>query len=235
MLCSLLSEQNFATILDGTQQSKPISHKSRRLSFQDSMSECTTHRVDATSMPQVRTVVLFRTHIHLIQTISHFQILRVLDLEGCDLGRNCHDVDLKDIENLLHLRYLGLRRTHIGELPMEIGKLQFLETLDLAQNDGSSLAAIPSSVVRLRRLMCLHAGHAVLPVGIGNLTSLEELTGTLVDVKELGELVELRVLYLYWNADDESMCNSLVLSLDNLRKIQSITINGRGGPRFDVC
>lgn len=80
----------------------------------------------------------------------------------------------------------------------------------------------------------LISGDVVLPVGIGNLTSLEELIGTLVDVKELGQLVELRVLYLYWNGDDESMCNSLVVSLGKLRKMQSLTIYSKGDARSDV-
>ncbi|XP_037473904.1 disease resistance protein RGA5-like [Triticum dicoccoides] len=70
------------------------------------------------------------------------------------------------------------------------------------------------------------ATDAVLPVGIGNLTSLEELTGKLVDVKELGQLVKLRVLYLCWNGSDESVCNSLVESLSKLQKMQSLTIFG---------
>ncbi|EMS48496.1 Putative disease resistance RPP13-like protein 2 [Triticum urartu] len=237
LLCSLSSEQNFATILDGsgTQQSKSISHrKSRRLSFQNSMSEPSTNLVDATSMPQVRSVVLFKADIDLIQNISCFQVLRVLDLEGCDFGRNPDDVDLRYIKNLLHLRYLGLRRTHVRELPVEIGKLQFLETLDLADN-GSSVAVIPSSVVRLRRLMFLDVANSVLPAGIGNLTSLEELKGKLVDVKELGQLVELRVLYLFWNGNDESMCNSLVVSLGKLRKMQRLTIYvDRLQPEVDI-
>ncbi|VAH11959.1 unnamed protein product [Triticum turgidum subsp. durum] len=133
--------------------------------------------------------------------------------EGCDLGRNGHDVDLRYIDNLLHLRYLGLRSTFVRELPVEVGNLQFLETLDLAKN-GSGIRVIPPSAVRLKRLIFLDAQDAVLPVGIGNLTSLEELTGKLVDVKELGQLVKLRVLYLYWNGKNESMCNSLVVSND---------------------
>ncbi|XP_048560850.1 disease resistance protein RGA5-like [Triticum urartu] len=234
LLCSLSSEQNFATILDGTQQSKPISHrKSHRLSFQNSMSEPTTNLVDAKSMPKVRSIVLFRTYIDLIQTISCFQVLRVLDLEGCELGRNHHHIDLSYIENLLHLRYLGLRNTFVRELPVEIGKLQFLETLDLAGN-GSSVEPIPSSVVRLRRLIFLNPGNAELPVGIGSMTSLEELTGKLVDVKELGQLVELRVLHLIWNGKDESVCNSLVVSLGNLRKMQNLKIHNLSPASFDV-
>uniref|UniRef100_A0A452XHV6 NB-ARC domain-containing protein n=3 Tax=Aegilops tauschii subsp. strangulata TaxID=200361 RepID=A0A452XHV6_AEGTS len=78
MLCSMSSEQNFATILDGTQQSKSISHsKSRRLSFQNSMSEPTTNLIDATSMPQVRSAVLSFVYISIMQS-SLFSVLCVL-------------------------------------------------------------------------------------------------------------------------------------------------------------
>ncbi|XP_037431996.1 disease resistance protein RGA5-like [Triticum dicoccoides] len=243
LLCSLSSDQNFVTILDGTQQSKPISHRqSRRLSFQNSMSKLTPHRADTTSMSQVRSVVLFRIDIDLIQTISRFEVLRVLDLEGCDLREVRHHIDLRCIGNLLHLRYLGLRETFLGEVPVEIGKLQFLETLNLAVSGPElhkSSMVIPSSVVRLRHLMCLNVSCAVLPVGIRNLTSLEELTGVLVDgssetEKELGQLTDLRVLVLKWNGTDESVCNSLVVSLGNMQKIQSLHINGHNGARLDV-
>ncbi|KAI5016819.1 hypothetical protein ZWY2020_029097 [Hordeum vulgare] len=200
LLCSLSSEENFLTILDGTQQSKPISHcKIRRLSFQNSMSELTTHRFDATSMSQVRY-----------------------------------------IENLLHLRYLGLRGTSVGELPVEIGKLQFLETLDLVESGSkpASSIVIPSSVVRLRHLMCLKVSYAVLPVGIGNLKSLEELTGVIMDgssetEKELGKLIELRVLSLICEGNDDSVFNSLAVSLGKLGKLQSLCIYGYGNARFD--
>ncbi|KAE8779673.1 putative disease resistance RPP13-like protein 3 [Hordeum vulgare] len=241
LLCSLSSEENFLTILDGTQQSKPISHcKIRRLSFQNSMSELTTHRFDATSMSQVRSVVLFRTEIDMIQTISRFQVLRVLDLQGCDLGKIRHHIDLRYIENLLHLRYLGLRGTSVGELPVEIGKLQFLETLDLVESGSkpASSIVIPSSVVRLRHLMCLKVSYAVLPVGIGNLKSLEELTGVIMDgssetEKELGKLIELRVLSLICEGNDDSVFNSLAVSLGKLGKLQSLCIYGYGNARFD--
>ncbi|KAM3399738.1 hypothetical protein ACQJBY_004894 [Aegilops geniculata] len=238
LICSLSSEENFVTVLDGTVQSKPSSHiKARLLSFQNSMSELTTHWVDATSMPQLRSVTLFRTDVDLIQALPSFQILRVLDLEGCNLGESSHKVDLSCVENLLHLRYLGLRDTRVGILPMEIGKLRFLEKLDLRV--GGS-AEVPSSVVRLGHLMCLYVDPDVrLSVGMGNLVSLEELTtvkvgGTVAIEKELGQLIELRVLQLEWTGDDESVCSSLVVSLGNLRKLQSLIIFRQGGLRFDV-
>ncbi|PNT72083.1 hypothetical protein BRADI_2g39091v3, partial [Brachypodium distachyon] len=245
LICSMSSEENFVTILDGTQQSKHNLHsKVRRLSFQNSMSELTTHWVDVTSMSQLRSVTLFRTDVDLMQTaLSCFQVLRVLDLEGCNFGKSGHKIDLKPIENLLHLRYLGLRvgGTCVGVLPVDIGKLKFLETLDLRSGSEEPLV-VPSSVVQLRHLMCLHLywKNTKIPTGMGNLASLEEVTGLWVDgssaiEKELGQLQELRVLEIYVCVDDESVCSSLVASLGNLRKLQSLTIWNDGKSRFDVC
>ncbi|XP_014754593.1 putative disease resistance RPP13-like protein 3 isoform X2 [Brachypodium distachyon] len=244
LICSMSSEENFVTILDGTQQSKHNLHsKVRRLSFQNSMSELTTHWVDVTSMSQLRSVTLFRTDVDLMQTaLSCFQVLRVLDLEGCNFGKCGHKIDLKPIENLLHLRYLGLRDTCVGVLPVEIGKLNFLETLDLRSGSKEPLV-VPSRVVHLKHLMCLHLywKNTKIPTGMGNLASLEEVTGLWVDgssaiEKELGQLLELRVLEIYLDGDDESVCSSLVVSLGNLQKLQSLTIDNLGNnARFDVC
>ncbi|EMS66426.1 Disease resistance protein RPP13 [Triticum urartu] len=154
--------------------------------------------------------------------------------EGCNLGKIRHHIDIRYIENLLHLRYLGLRGTSVGELPVEMGKLQFVETLDLVGSGlepGSSIV-VPSSVALLRHLMCLHASDAVLPIGIENLVSLEELTGVLVDgssrtEKELGQLIELRVLDLIWNGNNENLIipnNDDDIMLVNLRLLLSFFV-----------
>ncbi|KAE8784433.1 disease resistance rpp8-like protein 3 [Hordeum vulgare] len=222
------SEENFITILDGTKQIKNNSDSMvHRLSFQNNMSGLTTHSFDATSMSKLRSITLFRTDVDLIQALSRFKFLRVLDLEGCNLSESSHQIDLRYVENLLHLRYLGLRNTRVSAFPMEIGKLQFLQTLDL-RTVGSM--EVPSSVVRLGHLMCLHVGGGTrLPAGIGNLVTLEELNTVTMDgtdaiEKEIGKLAELRVLELWWEGDDESACNSLLLSLSNLKKLRSLMI-----------
>uniref|UniRef100_A0ACD5U6V0 Uncharacterized protein n=1 Tax=Avena sativa TaxID=4498 RepID=A0ACD5U6V0_AVESA len=131
LICSLSSAQNFATILDGTERSTHNSQgKLRRVLFQNSISELTTRRVDFTSMSQVRSVS--GTATDLIQSLSRFQVLRVLDLEGCYFQESsCQAGHIRHVTNLLHLRYLGLRDTHVGDLPTDIGKLRFLQTLDL--------------------------------------------------------------------------------------------------------
>lgn len=238
LIRSLSSEENFVTILDGNMQSRNNSYSMvRRLSFQNSISELTTHWVDATSMSKLRSVTLFRTHVDLIQTFSSFQLLRVLDLQDCDLREIGHQIDLRCVEDLLYLRYLGLQNTCVGVLPMEIGKLKFLQRLDLRTHVS---VEVPSSVVRLGCLMCLYVhGDMRLPVGIGNLVSIEELDcvkvgGTDAIEKELAKLMELRVLNLRWEGDNESVCNSLLVSLTNLRKLHILKIYNGGDARFDV-
>ncbi|XP_037463901.1 disease resistance protein RGA5-like [Triticum dicoccoides] len=247
LICSLSSEENFVTIWDGSKHNKNNSDSMvRRLSFQNSMSELTTHQVDATSMSKLRSVTLFRTDDNLIRSLSSLQLLRVLDLSGCDLWKNSYQIDLRCVEKLLHLRYLGLQGTLVDALPIEIGKLQFLQTLDFRFVVGESIGLqlqsleVPSSVVRLGNLMCLYVyENTRLPVGIDNLVSLEELSVVTVDgtnaiEKELGKLVKLRVLRILWEGDDESVCNSLLTSLANLQNLRTLEIYHDGNARFDA-
>ncbi|EMS45832.1 Disease resistance RPP13-like protein 4 [Triticum urartu] len=220
LICSLASEENFGTILDGIGRKMPNSEiKVRRLSIQNSKID-----VETTRMEHIRSVTIFTSDVvGKVLDISSFQVLHVLDLEGC---KNVSDVGY--VGNLLHLRYLGLKGTHVKDLPKEIGKLKFLLTLDLR---GSKIEVLPSSVVQLRRLMCLYVGcNMKLPSGIGNLTSLEVLDNLgLYDVdldfvKELGHLTKLRVLRLDCNGFDESLSKALEESISNIYKLESLDV-----------
>jgi hypothetical protein len=148
----------------------------------------------------------------------------VLDLEGCDIS------DIGYVGNLLHLRYLELRYHGIYELPMEIGNLQLLQTMDIS---GTNIKELPSSVVWLKSLMCLCIHEYMkLPSQISNLTSLEVLVGAAVAgnfnhhlVKELGHLTKLRLLQFTCKKDlDESMCKALVESLNKLHKLEILDV-----------
>nr|BAK04084.1 predicted protein [Hordeum vulgare subsp. vulgare] len=225
LICSLASEENFVTILDGTRRKMPNSEiKVRRLSIQNSKID-----VNTTRMEHLRSVTVFSDNVvGEALDISRFEVLRVLDLEGCK------DVsDVRYVGNLLHLRYLGLKNTHVKDLPMEIGKLQFLLTLDLS---GTEIKVLPSSVVQLRRLMCLYVDYDMkLPSGIGNLTSLEVLDNLglshadLDFVKELGHLTKLRVLRLNLSGFDESMGKALEESIGNMDKLDSLDVFANRG------
>ncbi|VAH39510.1 unnamed protein product [Triticum turgidum subsp. durum] len=203
LICELSSQENFVTVLDFIKGDTPLEKKFRRLSLQKGMTDPTTTRKATTNMSQVRSFTAFSPAVSEIPSLSRFQALRVLDLEGCDLGGS-PGVDLRPVENLLHLRYLGLRGTNVGNLSMEMAKLHFLQTLDLQRTNSNEL---PSSVVQLGHLMCLILDKGMpLPEGFRNLTCLEQLTGDGVGIfsadsaKELGDLIRLRELAFKWDS-----------------------------------
>jgi hypothetical protein len=76
-----------------------------------------------------------------------------------------------------------------------------------------------------------------VPIGLRNLTSLEELTGLSVGcycvdiVKELGHLTNLRTLDICWGGSEKKEDHedqALVESLHNLRNLRSLEIRGTG-------
>jgi hypothetical protein len=89
----------------------------------------------------------------------------------------------------------------------------------------------PSSVIMLSHLLGLRIACEIeMPVGMGKLISLQELTclhvGNSQDIaKELGYLGELRVLQVVWGECDGSLEKIMVESLCNLRKLQSLSID----------
>ncbi|CAL4979437.1 unnamed protein product [Urochloa decumbens] len=201
LIRSLLSEENFVTVLSVVNHTS-LSKKVRRLSLQTSKVECVMHQA-TTIMQHVRSLVTFPSAFHIIPAFQSFRVLRVLDLDSCDLSKGCN---LKYLGYLFHMRYLRLHYTRIYQLPEEIGNLRSLQTLDVL---GNKISNLPSSVVQLRDLKCLsiHKDTRV-PNGIGSLTSLEQLSRLSINdsasiMEELGHLTELRVLHIYcpfkWN------------------------------------
>uniref|UniRef100_A0ACD5WMF5 Uncharacterized protein n=1 Tax=Avena sativa TaxID=4498 RepID=A0ACD5WMF5_AVESA len=224
LICSLASEENFVTIFDGREIKIPQRQREvHRLSIRTSKVV-----VDTTGMAHVRSLSFTSNIVDQVLNIASFQVMRVLDLEGCDIS------DIGYVADLLHLRYLGLKRTKVVDLPEEIGKLQFLQTLDIR---GTCIVFVPASVVFLRRLMCLYVDEETeLPPGIGSLTSLEVLDEVNVRtlgsihlnshvVKELRHLTKLRVLQLRLAELDESISEVFVESLINLHKLESLSIS----------
>ncbi|KAF8650800.1 hypothetical protein HU200_063704 [Digitaria exilis] len=217
-ICDLASEENFVTVLDVINEDTPFKRKIRRMSFQKSTSKLITTRLARTSMRQVRSFTIFSPAAdQMLPLLSRFQVLRVLDLEGCCLGESRH-LSLQNIGNLLHLRYLGLKGTSAHKLPSEIRKLQFLQILDL----GKTSATLPSSVVWLGHLICLYLSPGIeLPMGLRNLSSLEELTGLSMGcycadrVKELGHLTNLRALDICWGGSKKQKEDQALVFLDN--------------------
>uniref|UniRef100_A0A0D3F3R2 AAA+ ATPase domain-containing protein n=1 Tax=Oryza barthii TaxID=65489 RepID=A0A0D3F3R2_9ORYZ len=223
LICSLSSEENFVTILNGRDQGS-LSYTIRRLSLQNGNED---HAMTSAtrSLQQARTALVFPSATDLVPVLRSFRVLRVLDLQGCDLSQG---YSLKYVGNLFHLRYLGLRDTHIREAPEEIGNIQFLQTLNLRENP---ICDLPLNIVKLRHLTSLcFDGFARVPDGIGSLTMLEHLANVLIDcatvgmMEELGNLTELRVLcIIFWDGWNDKLLGLL----QKLQKIQRLSI--------DVC
>jgi len=153
-------------------------------------------------MSKLRSIIIFSpTIINTMPSLSWCHLLRVLDLEKCKLMDH---PSLRFVGNLFHLRYLSLAGTgYAGELPVEIGKLQLLQSLYLY---GTRIKELPSSIVELRQLMFLSVdSHTSLPYGLRYLMSLEQLATVRVDfactAEELDHLTQLRVLAVDLRSD----------------------------------
>jgi hypothetical protein len=113
-------------------------------------------------------------------------------------------------------------------VPMEIGQLLFLQTLDLEGLDF--IKELPASVFRLRNLMYLYLDcETHLPVGYGKLTSLRELARPLFteddDPEEMRYLTELRKLEFIVPVDyTPGKLLILLESVGKLHKLQMLSI-----------
>ncbi|CAM0947011.1 unnamed protein product [Alopecurus aequalis] len=230
LICDLAIEENLVTIMGVIKVCTPFERKLRRLSIQNV--ELTNTRLATSSISQVRSLTIFSPAINQMLPLSRFEVLRVLDLEDCNLKENGH-LDLSCVGDLLHLRYLGLRNTKISKIPVEIGKLLFLETLDLEGLDEDA-EELPASVVQLRNLMFLYLTWGTcLPVGYKNLASLQELSEPRFtqdgDPEELRYLTELRVLDLILPSTyPREKLLILLESLDKLQKLKRLCIVSDG-------
>ncbi|RLN00473.1 hypothetical protein C2845_PM06G34860 [Panicum miliaceum] len=226
LIISLSVEEGFVTTILGD----GMESKVRRLSLHNN---CAT-TWPTMKMPKIRSLTIFTDNdavTDLIPSFSCYLLLRVLDLRGCLLNDLA---SLGFVGSLSHLRYLGLLSSsaRTNQLPTEIGKLRFLQTLDLYESRIRELSS--SAITGLEQLMCLRgSGGTRLPDGLKKLTFLEVLQPIDVTSKciaeELGHLTQLRVLdvalstktYDEWTACSEA----LVESLGKLAKVESLRIH----------
>ncbi|KAF8643934.1 hypothetical protein HU200_066634 [Digitaria exilis] len=246
LIVSLSGEECFITTVSGDGNHSLGSKQAiRRLSLQNY-----TSWPIMKNMKKLRSISIFGpdgTVICSMPSLSCYDLLRVLDLRGCKLK----DIaSMRFIGSLSHLRYLGLSsskdwsRDARDQLPVEIGKLRFLQALDVSQTNVKEL---PSSIVRLSQLMWLRGCQwatilrgrwwSVLPVGLKNLTSLEVLEQVEVTsgciAEELGHLTQLRVLNVRVPSPDDIVNKAMQESLGKLKKIEDLYLDGNYDYTFD--
>ncbi|CAN6280465.1 unnamed protein product, partial [Urochloa humidicola] len=240
LIRELSHKENFVTISSNDDEgTSPQQKRVRRLAHHNRIMK-QTQQDDHMDRAQahLRSLVAYRCDTESWVLHPSFKLLRVLHLEGCSVPR-------EGWLDLLHLRYLGLRQTYgIRELPEEIGKLKFLQILDL---ESSGVEVLPSSICQLTQLVRLHGDRLTCAPPNGSflrkLTSLEDLR-TRIDnlneesqrqfMKDLGKLSHVRVLHIVDCLCKAAMVQSdLVNSLGNLHKLQHLQLQlhgSYGGP-----
>ncbi|KAF6987112.1 hypothetical protein CFC21_004789 [Triticum aestivum] len=173
-IVSKSSTENFITVVGGHWQTPFPSYKVRRLSVQRSDEKETVQRM---KLSHVRSLTAFESFKELHSCLLKFQILQVLDLESC---RDLSSHRLDKICKMHQLKYLSLRRTDIGEIPSQIGMLEYSEVLDIRE---TKVRQLPKSVKQLKQMTHLLTGNkskkmaVTLTEEMTNMTALETLSG----------------------------------------------------------
>jgi hypothetical protein len=213
LIALLSNEENFLTTLGG-QQPKSVPSKVRRLSVQTSEEEEDVKQMPTNRLSSVRSVTVFSTSLSFLTALSIFHVLRTLDLSGCAKMGNLH---MKDICNLLNLRFLCIKGTSITDIPKEIGNLHLLQVLDI--RSCRSLKKLPSTFVQLTELMLLDMLNNIVcevPTLMSSLSSMSSLSitvGTLRDeyIQVLGSIPSLSELYIQVEQPMQSRNKRLVI------------------------
>ncbi|KAF7005014.1 hypothetical protein CFC21_020166 [Triticum aestivum] len=221
-------EENFLSIVDGSEAITEGEYKVRRLSLRLNDSDNEILPADI-SLSQVRSVMIFG-YSGKTPPLSKFKFLRVLFV------KDHSTMDLTGMSELYQLRYVMIGSVYGLQLPRQIRGLQQLETLDVWNS------SIPSDIVHLPHLSHLGIGYACkLPDGIGNMKSLRFLRGfhlnfetnSLDNYKGLGELTNMRNLFLSGNFEDQDAgvrrMDVLCSSLRKLCRLESLYIHTMQG------
>ncbi|KAL5975429.1 hypothetical protein ACLOJK_019751 [Asimina triloba] len=148
--------------------------------------------------------------------ISNLKQLRVLDLEGASISELPNEIG-----QLIHLRYLGLRRTLLKGLPRSVRNLRNLQTLDVKYTQINQIPEAIEGMRWLRHLLVsreIKVGNSELIEPLKDLRTISMMHADTWMEKGLSTLVNLRKFGI---KGDFSFCSN---SLYGLRKLESLRV-----------
>ncbi|XP_031256137.1 putative disease resistance RPP13-like protein 3 [Pistacia vera] len=154
---------------------------------------------------------------------KRFRFLRVLEFERFS-GEFSWSLP-KDIDKLIHLKYLGLRDTLIENIPESILNLSNLETLDLGEDLWGADAFLPTEIWKLQSLRHLigpFTGHYLQIDNMTNLQTLKLVEDDTWTKTNPEKLVNLRELELSVYREREKKFN--FVSIAKLKGIKILTV-----------
>jgi hypothetical protein len=164
-----------------------------------------------------------------LEFLCHSKFLRVIDLQGIQLGK------LPDnIGRMIHLRYIGLRSCGLKDLPSSVAKLLNLETLDITNNDIETVVDGFWKIEKLKNVLAKKLSLPVSSASMGLVTNLETLCGVTLSSDGAQENCPLnkmcKLLSLAVVGVTDANVRTLAMALEEIRGLRHLKIAGDCSP-----
>ncbi|BBG92555.1 Disease resistance protein CC-NBS-LRR class family [Prunus dulcis] len=163
------------------------------------------------------------------ETNGHdFKVLRVLKVEGLQVITR---VELpSEIGNMVHLRFLSVKRSEIKRFPPSLGNLVCLQTLDFRVLIYASMV-IPNVIKKMKQLRHLYLPKKYRAKGklelstLGHLQTLYYFSSKYCVLKDVGRLTNLRKLRIGLSSSLQNLEEILKSSGSMLNRIRSLFVD----------
>ncbi|KAL5197230.1 hypothetical protein ABZP36_000742 [Zizania latifolia] len=154
---------------------------------------------------------------HIKELLHGSEFLRVINLQGIEIGKKLS----REIDNAVHLQYLGITSCSLERISSSIGSLTNLQTLNVRE---TNVRELPKEFWMIETMRHVFGFCLKLPKQIGNLKHLITLDSIcLKDYKHalettLGDMIHLECLVI-WDISDSNVkdLSSALSKLENLR------------------